>query len=112
VNLDLENSETVHPGNKSGKSCLASTRHSNKEKVTLGLSEDPVNPEHMIQHLVEEDQGHVKFLLVEDLEPGLRVVSQLIPGDWYVVLAQPVAEEDWPAQRFLSVNVGEVLASH
>ena len=92
VNLDLENGEAVHPGNKSGEGRLARTRHSNEEQVTLGLSEDPVNPEHMVQNLIEEDQGHVKFLLIEDLEPCLGVVSELIPGNRDVVLAQPVAE--------------------
>ena len=53
VNFDLEHGEAVHPGNKSREGGLAGTRHSNEEEVTLGLSEDPVNPEHVVQHLVE-----------------------------------------------------------
>ena len=53
VNLDLEHGEAVHPGNKSREGGLAGTGHSNEEEVTLGLSEDSVNPEHVVQHLVE-----------------------------------------------------------
>ena len=35
--------------------------------MSLGLPEDPVDPEDMVQHLVEQDQGHVQLLLIKDL---------------------------------------------
>ena len=52
----------------------------------LVLLEDPVNAEHVVQHFVEQHQRHVQFLLVEDLQPGLHVLSQLLLVHWNVVL--------------------------
>ena len=76
--------------------------------VTLGLAEDPVNPEHVVHHLVELHERHVQLLLVAPLEPGLGVVPQLAALHLDVVLAQPVREEDRPRERFLLVEVAEL----
>ena len=62
----------------------------------LRLFEYPVNPEHVVQDLVEEDERNVQFFLVEDLESGLDVVSQFLLVDWQVVLGEPVTVQDGP----------------
>ena len=74
VHLDLEYRQVVHPGNKPGERGLAGSGHSYEPEVSLGPAEAPVNPEHVVQHLVEQHERHVQLLLVEHLEPGLGVV--------------------------------------
>lgn len=52
----------------------------------LVLFEDSVNPEHMVQHLIEEHQWYIQLLLIEHFEPGLDIVPQLLLVNWKVVL--------------------------
>lgn len=40
----------------------------------------------MVQHFIEEHQRDVKFLLIEDLQTGLHIVSQFLLFHWDVVL--------------------------
>lgn len=35
----------------------------------------PVNPEHVVQDLVEQDQRHVQLFLVENFQPGFDIIS-------------------------------------
>lgn len=34
----------------------------------------PVDPQHMVQYFIEQDQGHIKFFFIEDLQPSLDIV--------------------------------------
>lgn len=40
----------------------------------------------MVQHLIEEYQRHIQLFLIEDLQTGLHIVSQLFLLHWDVVL--------------------------
>ena len=60
------------------------------DRAVLLLLEDSVDTEHVVQHLIEEHEGHAQLFLVGDLEPGLGVVPRFAPFHWDVVLAQPV----------------------
>lgn len=64
----------------------------------LFLLEDPIYPEHMIQDLIEEHQRDIQFLLIEDLETSLHVVTKLLPLHGEVILGQPVAVQDRTTQ--------------
>lgn len=46
----------------------------------------PVNPEHVVQHLIEQNQGNIELFFVEDLQPRLDVISQFFLVHWDVVL--------------------------
>lgn len=46
----------------------------------------PVNPEDMVQHLVEQHQWDIQLLLIEDFQTGLYIVPQLLLFHWDVVL--------------------------
>lgn len=48
--------------------------------------DSPVNSEDVVQHLIEEYQRHVQLFLIEDLQTGLHIVSQLLLLHWDVVL--------------------------
>ena len=52
----------------------------------LVLLEDPIDPQHLVQHLVEQHQRHVKLLLVKHLEARLHVITQLLPINRHIVL--------------------------
>ena len=52
----------------------------------LALLENPVNPEDMVQYLIEQHKWNVQLLLVEHLESCLNVVSQLFLVYWEIVL--------------------------
>lgn len=39
------------------------------------IKSPPVNPEHVVQDLVEQDQRHVQLFLVEDFQPGFDIIS-------------------------------------
>jgi len=67
----------------------------------LVLFENPVNPEHVVQHLIEEHQGNVQFLLIEHLQPGLDVLSQFLPVHRKIVLGEPVTIENWARESSL-----------
>ena len=67
-------------------------------RTDLVLFEYPVNPEHMVEHLIEEYKRHVQLFLVEDLEPGLGVIPQFLAANWDVVLGEPVAVQDGAVQ--------------
>lgn len=62
--------------------------------ANLVLLEDPVYPEHMVEHLIEQDQRHIQLFLVEHLETSLHIFLQLLLLHWEVVLGQPVAVQD------------------
>ena len=68
VDLDLENREAVHPGNESGESRFAGTGNSDEQKMSLRLSEDPVDPKNVIENFVEQNQRNVELFLVENFE--------------------------------------------
>ena len=68
VYFDLEYSQSIHPGHKAGQCGFTGTAHTDQQQVTLRLSEDTVDTQDVIQHLVEQDQRHIKLLFVENLE--------------------------------------------
>lgn len=35
----------------------------------------PVNPEHVVQHFIEQDQRNVKFFFIEDFQPCFDIIS-------------------------------------
>ena len=74
--------------------CAAPTAIAINKSTHLILFEDPVNPEHVIEDFVKEHKRYVQLFLVEHLQPGLDVVSQLLLVYWEVVLGQPVTVQD------------------
>lgn len=34
----------------------------------------PVDPEHVVEYFIEQDQGNIKFFFIEDLQPSLDIV--------------------------------------
>ena len=54
---------------------LATAADTNEKKVTLDLTEDSVDSEHMVKNVVEKHQGNIQFFLVENFEPSFRVFS-------------------------------------
>ena len=69
--------------------------------TNLVLLENPVNPEHVVQHLIEEHQGNVQLLLIEHLQPGLDILPQFLPVHRKIVLGEPVAIENWARESNL-----------
>ena len=59
----------------------------------LRLLEDAVDPEHVVEHLVEEHERHVQLLLVEHLQPSLHVAPQLLPVTRWKLSKGPAAEK-------------------
>lgn len=35
----------------------------------------PVDPEHVVQHFIEQDQRNVKFFFIEDFQPCFDIIS-------------------------------------
>lgn len=60
----------------------------------------------MVQHLIEQHQRHVQLLLIENLEPGLHILPQLLLLHREVVLGQPVAIQDGTSQGYLEGQEG------
>ena len=60
----------------------------------------------MIKDFVKEHKRYVQLLLVEHLQPGLDVVSQLLLVHWEVVLGQPVTVQDGAIESSLNGWVG------
>ena len=56
----------------------------------------------MIEDFVEEHKRYVQLLLVEHLQLGLDVVSQLLLVHWEVVLGQPVTVQDGAIESSLN----------
>lgn len=46
--LNLEDAQSIHPSNEATERGLSSTRHSDKQQVTLWLSEDTVDTQHVV----------------------------------------------------------------
>lgn len=46
----------------------------------------PVDPEDVVQHLIEQHQWNVQLFFIEDLQTGLDIVPQLFLFHWDVVL--------------------------
>lgn len=46
----------------------------------------PVDPEDVVQHLIEQHQWDVQLFFIEDLQTGLHIVPQLFLFHWDVVL--------------------------
>ena len=67
VHFDLEDAETVHPGDEARQRRLAGAARADQQQVPLRLAEDAVDAQHVIEHLVEQHQRHVELLLVEHL---------------------------------------------
>ena len=109
VDLELEDGEAVHPGHEATEGRLSGPGHADKEEMALRLPVDAVDAEDVVEDFVEEDEGDVEFLLVEDLETGLDVAAQLFLVDGHVVLGEPAAVEDGASERGLEVEAGEVL---
>ena len=72
----------------------------------LVLLEYPVDPEHMVEHFVEQHQRNIEFFLVEHLEASLHIVSQLFLLHWEIVLGQPVAVQDGTGEGSLGGGGG------
>ncbi len=68
--LDLEHGESVEPGDEARQCGLARPGHSDHEEMALWLAEDPVDPEDVVQDLVEQNERNVELLFVEDLKGG------------------------------------------
>lgn len=51
------------------------TLHTAQETDWQSRESLPVNPEHMVQHFIEQDQGNIQFFFIEDLQPSLDIVS-------------------------------------
>lgn len=63
----------------------------------------PVNPEDMIQHLIEEHKRDVELFLIEDFQTGLHVIPQLLLFHWDVVLqVQANSASKWQILKILS----------
>lgn len=119
TNLDLIDTESIHPGHKARQSGLSCSAHTDQQEMALRLPEDsgqtilksdstkimfelkiviydcfvffdsPVNSEDMVQDLVEKYQRHIQLFLIENLQTRLHVVSQLLLLHWDVVLHPP-----------------------
>ncbi|GJC94168.1 hypothetical protein ColKHC_02994 [Colletotrichum higginsianum] len=109
MNLDLEDLEAVHPCHEARKRRLSTAADTDENKMALRLSENTVDPQDVFQDIVEQNERHVNLFLAEGLESGLDEVSELLPVDRYVVLRQPVREEDGAAESLLVINSGEEL---
>lgn len=35
----------------------------------------PVNPEHVVQHLIKQDQRNIELFFIEDFQPGFDIIS-------------------------------------
>lgn len=46
--LNLEDAQSIHPSNKATERGLSSTRYPDKQQVTLRLSEDTVDTQHVV----------------------------------------------------------------
>ena len=77
--------------------------NSSPHPLYLALLEDPVYPQHVIQHFIEEHQRDVQLLLVEDLEASMHVVPQVLLVNRQIVLGQPVAVQDRMLQGSLKI---------
>lgn len=40
----------------------------------------------MVQHFIEQDQGDVKLFFIEDLQPSLDIIPELLLVNWDIVL--------------------------
>ena len=77
--------------------------------MALRLPEDTVDAKDMLQHIIEQNEGHIDLFLTEGLQPGLDEVTKLLTIDWYVVPRQPVREEDRSSESLLLVDGREEL---
>ena len=54
--------------------------------MTLRLSEYPVNSEHVVKNLIEQDQGNVQLFLVENFQSGIENfyfdLESYVPALW------------------------------
>lgn len=46
-------------------------------RVGAVTTSPPVDPEHVVQHFIKQDQGDVQLFFVEDFQPRFDVISQL-----------------------------------
>ena len=68
VYLHLEHAQSIHPGYEAGQGGFACTTDSNHQQVTLGLAEDTINTQHMVQYFVEQHEWHIQLLFIEHLQ--------------------------------------------
>ena len=57
-------------------SYLAATTDTDQEEMALHLPEDTVDTQYVVQDVVEQHKGYIKFFFVEDAQPGLRVLPE------------------------------------
>lgn len=48
TNLNLEDAKAIHPGDEATERCFTSARDSDQQQMSLWLSEDPVDTQHVV----------------------------------------------------------------
>ena len=80
---------------------LCPTLHAHRRY--LFLLKYPVNPEHVVQDFIEQYKWDVELLFIEDLEPCVDILPQLLLVYCRVVLGEPVGEQNGTAQGSLEI---------
>lgn len=91
---------------------LSATADSDQEYVSLRLTENSVDPQHMVENVIIEYQWHVEFLFVKHPETGLHKVPQCIPFDRQVILGCPVGVKDRSTESETAIDRREMPNGH
>ena len=68
VNFDLEDAQTVHPCDESRQRRFSGSTDTDQEKMSLRLTENPVDSQDVIEHFVEQHQRNVQLFFVKHLQ--------------------------------------------
>src|ERR1700761_1577492 len=77
--------------------------------MSLNLTKDSIDSEHVVKHIVKENELNIKLFFMKDLESRFDVITELLALHRNVVFRGPVREQDWPMEGLCFANCGEML---
>jgi len=87
VNLDLEDTQSIHPRNKARQRRLSGSADTDEQQMTLRLTEDTVNTQDVVENFVKQNKRNIQLLFVEHLNAQMDhflckvlVTSELMYG--------------------------------